>query len=168
MKTRQMSLLRVLSVMVLLLFAAPMMDGVLTLFQSPHFSETTFFETGAYADHDTTPTSEGETSHLLSTSWEACKKCATAIKEVGKYAVWAAMAIEMEGGVRRYEYQRQQDENRTLQEKPHPIEQCITPPESPPELEPEEEEDEEENDEEDEEENDEENDSECGDDCPYC
>jgi hypothetical protein len=62
MKTRQMSLLRVLSVMVLLLFAAPMMDGVLTLFQSQHFGETTFFETGAYANHGTTPTSAGETS----------------------------------------------------------------------------------------------------------
>ena len=73
MKTRQMSMLRVLSVMVLLLFAAPMMDGVLTLSQSQHFGETTIFETSVYA-HPANP-SEGDKHDHKDEKWtDACKK----------------------------------------------------------------------------------------------
>ena len=136
MKTRQVSLLRVLSVMVLLLFAAPMMDGVLTLFQNESFDETTrrgqiaLFEMVAYADHDgDPPTSLGQKAeHLLSTAWETCGKCGAKLKEVGTIGIWVAIGIAMEGGAITYVYNKQKEENRTLQERPHPIEQCIPPP----------------------------------------
>ena len=83
MKTKQMSLLRVLSVMVLLLFAAPMMDGVLTLFQSQHLGETTFFEPSVYAGHnDGAPSSDNdETEHTGADQFKACaRKVANCIK----------------------------------------------------------------------------------------
>jgi len=136
MKTRQMSLLRILSVMVLLLFAAPMMDGVLTLFQNESFDETTrlerisLFETSAYAMHDTTATADSEShSHQIGPSrWEKCVECGKKIKEVATIGWWAINAIYLEGGGITYEWLKQREENKTLQNVPHTQEQCVTPP----------------------------------------
>lgn len=80
-KTRKTSVLRLLSVMALLLFAAPMMDGVLTLSQNESFDETTrleqiaLFETVAYA-HPSNP-SEGQTHDHEDETWT--EKCGRAL-----------------------------------------------------------------------------------------
>ena len=99
MKTRQMSLLRVLSVMVLLLFAAPMMDGVLTLSSNTNFGETTFFEPSVYV-HPENPSAGEKHTHKLREFWEKCKDCTSDITKHAVYAVWFFEAVSGSGGRR--------------------------------------------------------------------
>ena len=140
MKTRQMSLLKVLSVMVLLLFAAPMMDGVLTLFQSQHLGETTFhlgettfhlgettfFETSVYAHP---PSVDKRHTHDLKSWWEKCKDCGSKIKKIVKIAVWVGVVIYGEGGAQvAVEAERRADEQVTRETKECAVEVCPPPP----------------------------------------
>ena len=129
MKTRQMSLLRVLSVMVLLLFAAPMMDGVLTLFQNESFDETTFFETSVYA-HPENPTDGQEHRHKLRKFWDKCKDCSSKITEYTVYAFWIFSAGSGSGGSGQQTVQatRQADEQVVTATKECAVEVCPPPP----------------------------------------
>lgn len=123
-----MSLLRVLSVMVLLLFAAPMMDGVLTLSQNTNFDETTFFETSVYAHPDEPSLGEKHT-HDLKSWWEKCKDCGTKIKKIVKVAVWAGVAVYGDGGAQvAVEMERRADEQVTRETKECAVEVCPPPP----------------------------------------
>ena len=129
--------------MVLLLFAAPMIDGVLTLFQNESFDETTslnesfdettFFETSVYA-HPENPSVGEEHKHKLKEYWETCKDGVKTINKIAVFAVWIGVATSGNGGSRQQtiEMQRQADTQSVLATKECPEEESPPPPPPPP------------------------------------